>query len=91
MKELKSENIEPIKASMLKTELEALALKTPALYDELLSFAKETINEHNVTEFVFNKTKLIKQDSVSQSPKKGIPPARDPTTGKGNFMKVIFL
>ncbi|OXU25637.1 hypothetical protein TSAR_001094 [Trichomalopsis sarcophagae] len=82
VKELESENLDPNKAALLKMELETLAVKTPALYDELLSFANESMNEQNVPEFAFNKAKLIRQDSVCLSPRKGVPPARDPTTGK---------
>lgn len=83
VKELESDNLDPNKAALLKMELETLSVKTPALYDELLSFANESMNEQNVPEFAFNKAKLIRQDSVCLSPRKGVPPARDPTTGKG--------
>ena len=86
VKELESENLDPVKASLLNMELDALAVKTPALYDELLSFAKESSNEQKGPEFAFNRAKLIRQDSVCFSPRKGVPaPARDPTTGKGKL------
>jgi PI-3-kinase-related kinase SMG-1 len=85
VKELELENLDLVKASILKAELERLAVKTPALYDELLSFANESINDQNVSEFVFNKAKLVRQESVCQSPRKGTAPARDPTTGKGIY------
>ncbi|KAJ8664855.1 hypothetical protein QAD02_006517 [Eretmocerus hayati] len=90
VKELESENLDPTRASVLKMELETLALKTPVLYDELLSFANESINEQDVTEFAFNKAKLIRQDSVSLSPRKGVPLARDPTTGKAMQERNVY-
>lgn len=81
MKELESENLEPERAAILKIELEALAVKTPGLYDELLSFEKYTSNEKSSS--TSNKGKLVRQDSICLSPRKGVPQPRDPTTGKG--------
>lgn len=91
IKELESDCLDPVKAAILKVELEILARKTPMLYDELLSFANEEITEQNVPEFSFNKAKLIKQDGICMSPKKGNTLARDPTTGKGKLNILLFF
>ncbi|XP_058794779.1 serine/threonine-protein kinase SMG1 [Phymastichus coffea] len=92
VKELESENLEPARASLLKMELEVLAVKTPQLYDELLSFAKPPAaggGESMAAEAtpapptITSRAKLVRQDSICLSPRKGVPaPARDPTTGK---------
>lgn len=82
VKELESENLEPGRAAVLQMELETLAIKTPILYDELLAFEKYTTNEKSSSS---NKGKLVRQDSICLSPRKGVPQPRDPTTGKGKI------
>lgn len=90
VKELESENLDPLRAVAVKGELENLASKMPALYEELLEFANEQKVATKALDRESRKAKLIRQDSVCLSPRKGIPLVRDPTTGKGNKMKLFF-
>ncbi|XP_012271718.1 serine/threonine-protein kinase SMG1 isoform X2 [Orussus abietinus] len=85
VKELESENLNPARASAAKAELEGIAAKAPGIYGELLEFANEqrVVSKNAEREALAKrKAKLIRQDSVCLSPRKGIPLARDPTTGK---------
>lgn len=83
VKELESENLDPIRAVAVKGELETLAINMPTLYEELLEFSNEESVTTKMLDWESRKTKLIRQDSVCLSPRKGIPLVRDPTTGKG--------
>lgn len=89
VKELESENFDSARGMAIKGELEDMAIKVPGLYNELLEFASEQrLNmakgaEKDNLSLLKKKNKLTRQDSVCLSPRKGIPLARDPTTGKG--------
>ncbi|XP_046606357.1 serine/threonine-protein kinase SMG1 isoform X1 [Neodiprion virginianus] len=81
VKDLESDGLDPLNAFSIREELEQLEVQTPSLYDELLNFANST--KLTDKEVPFNKkAKLVRQDSVCFSPRKGVPLARDPTTGK---------
>lgn len=82
VKELESENLDSLRAVAVKQDLDNLALKMPALYEELLEFANEQRTMLKAVDRESRKVKLIRQDSVCLSPRKGIPLVRDPTTGK---------
>ncbi|XP_035721238.1 serine/threonine-protein kinase SMG1-like isoform X1 [Vespa mandarinia] len=86
VKELESDNLDPTRGIGIKSELESMAIIVPNLYNELLEFASEhRLNPNKGSEkecSLKKKAKLMRQDSVCLSPKKGIPLARDPTTGK---------
>lgn len=92
VKELEAENFDSARGMVMKKELEAMATKVPSLYNRLLEFASG--RKLNSTKSAGNlpkrrrkrkKGKLMRQDSVYLSPKKGTPLARDPTTGKGRL------
>ncbi|KAG7209878.1 hypothetical protein KM043_011480 [Ampulex compressa] len=84
--ELQSDGLTPAKGAMIKEKLENLTLQTPSLYNELLEFADEQrLSPPKGAEKDYltkKKGKLMRQDSVCLSPRKGIPLTRDPTTGK---------
>ena len=83
VKELESENLDPVRVVAVKGELETLAAKMPPLYEELLEFANEQKVTTKILDRETRKATLLRQDSVCLSPRKGIPLVRDPTTGKG--------
>lgn len=87
VKELESENFDIARSMAIKEELQSMAIKSPGLYNELLEFASEQrLNAAKNAEKdsqLKKKNKLMRQDSVCMSPRKGVPLARDPTTGKG--------
>lgn len=96
VKELEAENFDSARGTMMKKELEAMAIKVPSLYNRLLEFASERkLNSAKGAEKPSGslpkkrkkrrrrKGKLVRQDSVCLSPRKGTPLTRDPTTGKG--------
>lgn len=89
VKDLESEYLEPLRVIETKAVLDTLMTKVTAIYDELMEFANEptSISRTKLTEdnqTANKRTKQIRQDtSVCLSPRKGIPLARDPTTGKG--------
>lgn len=95
VKELESENFDSARGMAIKNELEAMSIKAPGLYNELLEFANEQrVNSTKGTEqdhLLKKRNKLSRQESVCQSPKKGVPLARDPTTGKGKLSRVCRL
>ncbi|XP_020295832.1 serine/threonine-protein kinase SMG1 isoform X3 [Pseudomyrmex gracilis] len=84
VKELESENFDPNRGMAIKNELETMAITVPSLYNQLLEFANESKwNSMEDTDSLSKrKGKLVRQDSVCLSPRKGIPLTRDPTTGK---------
>ncbi|XP_015595300.1 serine/threonine-protein kinase SMG1 [Cephus cinctus] len=84
VKELESESLDTARALAVKSDLEEMMVKAPALYNELLEFANEQRNSPSISKECLSKkkAKLIRQDSVCLSPKKGVPLVRDPTTGK---------
>ncbi|XP_014477330.1 PREDICTED: serine/threonine-protein kinase SMG1 isoform X2 [Dinoponera quadriceps] len=84
VKELESEKFDTARSVTIKEELQGLAIKAPGLYNELLEFASEQrLNTaKNAEKDSRKKSKLVRQDSVCMSPRKGVPLARDPTTGK---------
>lgn len=85
VKELEFESFDSTRGVAIKDELEGMAIKVPGLYNELLEFASEQkLNSLEKPDSLSKKkSKLMRQDSVCLSPRKGIPLARDPTTGKG--------
>jgi len=85
IKELETENFDSARGIAMKDELEAMTIKVPNLYNQLLEFANEQkLNSLGKQDNPSKKKgKLMRQDSVCLSPRKGIPLARDPTTGKG--------
>lgn len=97
VKELEAENFDSVRGTAMKEELEAMAIKVPSLYNRLLEFASERkLNSTKGAEKPAagnlprkrkkrKKGKLVRQNSVCLSPRKGTPLARDPTTGKGRF------
>uniref|UniRef100_A0ABD2W8V2 non-specific serine/threonine protein kinase n=2 Tax=Trichogramma kaykai TaxID=54128 RepID=A0ABD2W8V2_9HYME len=78
IKDLDLQKINSESASALKADFEDLNAVVPQLYDELLQFA-DLANE--TTETQPNKPKLVRQDSVYFSPRRGVP-AINPATGK---------
>ncbi|XP_011150895.1 serine/threonine-protein kinase SMG1 [Harpegnathos saltator] len=86
VKELESEKFDTARSVAIKEELQTMAIKAPGLYNELLEFASEQrLNAAKSAEkdnLLKKKNKLVRQDSVCMSPRKGVPLARDPTTGK---------
>ncbi|KAL6442065.1 hypothetical protein ACFW04_002410 [Cataglyphis niger] len=86
VKELESNNFDSARGVAIKNELETMAVKAPSLYNQLLEFA----SEHKLNPKLVEKpdslkkkgNKLVRQESVCLSPRKGTPLARDPTTGK---------
>ncbi|KYQ50767.1 Serine/threonine-protein kinase SMG1 [Trachymyrmex zeteki] len=94
VKELEAENFDSVRGTAMKEELEAMAIKVPSLYNRLLEFASERkLNSTKGAEKPAagnlprkrkkrKKGKLVRQNSVCLSPRKGTPLARDPTTGK---------
>lgn len=100
VKELEAENFDSARGMVMKEELEVMAIKVPSLYNRLLAFASEhKLNSAKGTEKPASnlprkrkkkkKGKLVRQDSVYLSPRKGIPLARDPTTGKGRYRSLF--
>lgn len=92
VKELESENFDSARGVAIKNELETMAITVPGLYDQLLEFANESKWNYEAADAERldgsqrekRKGKLVRQDSVCPSPRKGLQPlARDPTTGKG--------
>jgi len=85
VKELEAENFDSTRGIALKDELEAMTIKVPSIYNQLLEFASEQkLNSLGKQDNSSKKKgKLIRQDSVCLSPRKGTQLARDPTTGKG--------
>ncbi|XP_011302537.1 serine/threonine-protein kinase SMG1 isoform X2 [Fopius arisanus] len=85
VKELEGENLEQLRIIEAKVVIDSLTEKVSSLYDELLEFAGGS-NGAGVVENIIaakKRAKLVRQDtSVCLSPRKGIPMARDPTTGK---------
>lgn len=82
VKDLDSDALDPCGAVVASEGLQLLESETPSLYDELLNFANPT----KLAEKEFSsktRAKLVRQDSICLSPRKGVPLARDPTTGKG--------
>ncbi|KAK0173761.1 hypothetical protein PV328_006909 [Microctonus aethiopoides] len=88
VKDLDSKNLEPLRVIEAKNVLEILIEKVTAIYDELLEFGNESGNNIKTksteeTLAAKKRAKLSRQDtSMCLSPRKGIPLARDPTTGK---------
>ncbi|KYM96819.1 Serine/threonine-protein kinase SMG1 [Cyphomyrmex costatus] len=95
VKELEAENFDSPRGMAMKEELEAMAIKVPSLYNRLLEFASERkLNSTKGTgkpaaagnlprkRKKRKKGKLMRQNNVCLSPRKGTPLARDPTTGK---------
>lgn len=87
VKELESNNFDSTRGLAIKGDLEAMAIKAPGLYNQLLEFASEhNLNPTKGAEKPDNLkkkgNKLVRQESVCLSPRKGTPLARDPTTGK---------
>ncbi|KAG5310746.1 SMG1 kinase, partial [Acromyrmex insinuator] len=94
VKELEAENFDSARGMAMKEELEAMAIKVPSLYNRLLEFANERkLNSTKSAEKPTagnlprkrkkrKKGKLVRQNSVCPSPRKGTVLARDPTTGK---------
>ncbi|KAG5339618.1 SMG1 kinase, partial [Acromyrmex charruanus] len=94
VKELEAENFDSARGMAMKEELEAMAIKVPSLYNRLLEFASERkLNSTKSAEKPAagnlprkrkkrKKGKLVRQNSVCPSPRKGTVLARDPTTGK---------
>ncbi|KYN40743.1 Serine/threonine-protein kinase SMG1 [Trachymyrmex septentrionalis] len=94
VKELEAENFDSARGMAMKEELESMAIKVPSLYNRLLEFASE--RKLNLTKSAEKpaagnlprkrkkrkKGKLVRQNSVRPSPRKGAVLARDPTTGK---------
>ncbi|XP_015127883.1 serine/threonine-protein kinase SMG1 [Diachasma alloeum] len=87
VKELEAENVEQLRIIEAKVVIDSLTAKVSSLYDELLEFAGGStsvgarLGEEGLA--TKKKAKLVRQDtSVCLSPRKGIPMARDPTTGK---------
>lgn len=88
VKELESNNFDSARGIVIKSDLEAMAIKAPGLYNQLLEFASEhKLNPAKGAEKPDSLKKkgnrLVRQESVCLSPRKGTPLARDPTTGKG--------
>jgi len=89
VKELESNNFDSVRGVAIKNELETMAIKAPGLYNQLLEFASERKLEAPAKgaekpESLRKKgSRLVRQESVCLSPRKGTPLARDPTTGKG--------
>lgn len=83
VKNLEAENIDIMHVSKIKEELDSMAITVPPLYDQLLEFANECKTKDESRESAKTKAKLIRQESVNFSPRKGVPLTRDPTTGKG--------
>lgn len=84
VKNLESDGLDPPGAATAREDLELLETETPSLYEELLNFAnpaKFTENELPCK----RRARLVRQDSICLSPRKGVPLARDPTTGKGSL------
>ncbi|XP_026671607.1 serine/threonine-protein kinase SMG1 [Ceratina calcarata] len=93
VKELESDGLDVSRGRAIKEELENISSTAPTLYNELLEFANEKRtfekqkdmdkdNECQVeTGLMKKKGKLMRQEGVCYSPRKG-PQARDPTTGK---------
>lgn len=50
---------------------------------------RENETETSIVGSIKKKGKLMRQEGVCYSPRKGIPPTRDPTTGKGEFSLTI--
>ncbi|XP_034948666.1 serine/threonine-protein kinase SMG1 isoform X2 [Chelonus insularis] len=85
VKDLESENLEPLRVIEAEGLLNTLLLKVPKIYDELLELANESNKNKMDENQVINKKKnnLLRQDpNMCLSPRKGIPLTRDPTTGK---------
>lgn len=95
VKELESDSYDSARGITIKDELENMVIKVPGLYNELLEFASEqrlsSVRDADKESLLRKKNKLVRQDSVCLSPRKGIPLARDPTTGKGKSPATLWL
>ncbi|XP_063980993.1 serine/threonine-protein kinase SMG1 [Diachasmimorpha longicaudata] len=95
VKELEPHNVEQLRIIEAKVVIDSLTTKVSRLYDELLEFANPSTSAgaRPVKEGLPAKkrAKLVRQDtSVCLSPRKGIPMARHPTTGKAVQEKNIY-